>query len=270
MRRLLYLPAIAIAAWSIGVTAWSLVDVTASETIRWSRTLEGVREVAIDHDEGTIEVVVDPDAAAGTVRVEVAMRQGLQDASATATVDERGRLVLHTRCPNLNTLCKVDATVHVPRATPVSGGGSGRIRVTGVGGPVDLDLGDGSASVSGARGRVAIHTRSGRIEVYDSDTDLDLSTGNGSITVDGVAAASVSARTNNGSVRLSFSTPPTSVDARTGTGHLDVLLPADAPAYALTTDNAIGSVDAAIRTDPVSEHRMSLATTVGRISVGYR
>lgn len=268
MRRLLYLPAVLVTVWTLGSTTLSMVDVAVNETVHETESFRTATGVVLDNDAGTVTVV--GDRAEGVV-VELHARQGILDASASATLDDEGRVVVRTRCPlGIGPVCKVDATVHVPQGTPVTGGGAASIRVTDTRGPVDVSTDNGSVKVAGADGPVRVRTDNGRIEVFDSIADLDLRTDNGRIDVDGVIASTAATSTSNGRIRLAFSNAPGSISATSSNGRVSIVLPGDAPPYAVSASTSVGSVDLAIRTDPAADRTITAATSNGAISVTYR
>jgi DUF4097 and DUF4098 domain-containing protein YvlB len=160
--------------------------------------------------------------------------------------------------------------VHVPRGTPVTGGRSGTVRVTRVGGPVDLRTSSGTITVTGANGAVTARTDEGRIRVVESNGDLDLHTGTGRIDVENVRARRISAVTGNGRVAISVLDAPDHIEARSTFGRLTILLPADAPEYAVETTNNVGSISTPIRTNPDAPRRIVAVTATGSISIRYR
>lgn len=267
MRRLLFVPAVLIALWSIGSTAYSMVDVATLETIDETETFATADAVVLDTDAGSATVVAD--RTSGIV-VDLERRQGVKTADASAELDAEGRVVVRTRCSfGIGVVCRVKATIHVPRGTPVTGGGAS-IRITDVGGPVDLASTNDTISVTGAEGAVTLRTTNGRLSVYDSSGPLELRTGNGSIDVDGVDASEADVATSNGDVRLAFSNAPDRITATSSNGRVGITLPADAPAYAVNASTSLGSTDIGIRTDPGADRTIAAATSTGSISINYR
>jgi len=268
MRRLLYVPAVLVAIWMLGSTTWSMVDVATNETVRSTETFPSATAVVLDNDAGTVEIV--GDRREGVV-VELAARHGVLDATASATLDDEGRVVISSRCPDpISIVCRVQATVHVPTGTPVTGGGSSRVRISDVGGPVDLDTSNGAVSITGAEGTVRVRTSNGAISVYDSTADVDVRTSNGRIDLDGVTAGTVDAATSNGRIRLGFSNAPDRIAATSSNGRVAILLPAHAPPYSVSATTSLGSVDTTIRTDPGADRTINAATSNGRITIDYR
>jgi hypothetical protein len=97
-----------------------------------------------------------------------------------------------------------------------------------------------------------------------------LSTSDGGIKAEGVRAPSVVARTGDGGITLDLLDGPDRIDARTGDGSIDVTLPADAPAYATTTDTGDGSVTNTILTDPHAAQTIEARTGDGSITLRLR
>lgn len=130
-------------------------------------------------------------------------------------------------------------------------------------------------------------TSNGAVALAGLDRPADVATSNGAITLDGLTA-SVVARTSNGSIigsalgsdvvdlvtsngriTLSFVAAPSSVTVRSSNGALEVLLPPDAPPYAVDTSTSNGNVTTDIRTDPSAAESISMRTSNGNITLGF-
>lgn len=268
MRRLLYLPAIAITGWFLLSGMWAIVDVVAVHGDDRSLEFRQADTVVIDSEAGGVHVIGDD---GDTIRVDLHVREGAQKATARAHRTDAGAVVVTTRCPAfMNVVCRVDATVRVPRGTTVRGDSIGGIRVEGTRGPVDLDIQNGSLVVIEAKGTIRARNGNGRIQVDDSTGPLDLHTVNGRIESTGVTTDAVTARTGNGRIHLAPANAPGRITARTSNGRIAVDLPAAAPAYAVSTHTSNGSVTTSIRTDPGADHAIEARTGNGRISIAYR
>jgi hypothetical protein len=98
---------------------------------------------------------------------------------------------------------------------------------------------------------------------------LQLQTSNGAITADTISGSTVSARTDNGDVSLDFAAPPTTVDAQTSNGHIDIGVPTSA-AYYLTTRTENGGVDTSVPSDRFAQRTITARTDNGDIHVHPR
>jgi hypothetical protein len=142
--------------------------------------------------------------------------------------------------------------VKVPDGMSVTvGARNAGIDAAGIAAALDLTTVNGDVTV----------TRAG-----DDTATLRLTTRNGSVRADGLAADRLRASTVNGDVTLACTTAPTGVSATTANGSVDVTVPHDPPAYAVTagTQNGRTSVDVPTRnarTGPT----MTLTTVNGDI-----
>lgn len=269
MRKVLLVVAGLAAAVTLGAGAYTLVDLLALEHHDRTFTVVAATTVHLDVDGGgTIRVVGD---GGDRVRVEARWREGIKAPSIDVRHDG-DRVTVDASCPELlNLVCRVSATIHVPRGTLVTGGGDSPIQVVDVGGRVDLASDDGSVAVEGAEGSVRASTENGSITVTDSAGALSLSSDNGRVTTRGVRASTVVATTSNGRIVLDLAAAPESVVARSSNGSITVLVPDDeGVAYAIATSSDNGGVDELIRTDPTSERTIEARTDNGSISLRYR
>ncbi|MGW2176748.1 DUF4097 family beta strand repeat-containing protein [Streptomyces sp. NPDC001732] len=141
---------------------------------------------------------------------------------------EDDTLTLGVKCDALISDCASQHEVKVPRGvTVVVEGDDGRITASGFDTPLSLTADNG------------------RVTVKDSSGPLELKSDNGGITAERVSAASVSARSDNGRIRLEFASVPDRVDAVSDNGGITVLLPDGATKYAVdaAADNGRVSVD---------------------------
>lgn len=269
MRKLLIAVAGVVAVVTIATGAYALVDLLALEHHDRTYTVAAAATVHLDVDGGgTVRVVGD---GGDEVRVEARWREGIKGPS-IAVRNTGDRVTVDTRCPTfVNMVCRVSATVHVPRGTLVSGGGDSPIQVVDVGGRVDLSTENGSVAVEGARRSVRVATENGAINVADSAGAFSLSTDNGRITTRAVRATSLVASSSNGRIALDLAAAPSTVVARSSNGSITVLVPDDeGVAYATSASSDNGGVDELIRTDPTSERTIEARTDNGSISLRYR
>lgn len=103
--------------------------------------------------------------------------------------------------------------------------GSGRQRIDSLNGRVDAETGSGSIRLGRIGGAVAASTGSGSIEVLGAG-GLAARTGSGSIQAEGIVGG-VRAQTGSGRVTIA-GTPTDDWSVRTGSGGIDLRLPADA------------------------------------------
>ena len=99
---------------------------------------------------------------------------------------------------------EVTLEVQVPRSANLNvKSGDGRLRLTGIGGDIELNTGDGSVEVLQSRGRLRVQTGDGRVLVSGFDGDATVQTGDGRITLDG-RFTQLSARTGDGAISLAL------------------------------------------------------------------
>lgn len=204
--------------------------------------------------------------------------------------------------------CLVDYVVRVPTSTEISGRArNAAVDVVGLEADVNLSNRNGSMTVEDIEGLVRLETRNGAIDVSEVAGELFLDTRNGSITVSDSTSAGtvevitsngsieltdvsgeemtlltnngridvidgsaprVTARTNNSSVTMGFSTAPDYLDAETDNGDIEIVLPADAPAYAVEATTSNGSTDTSdIVADPDSAFTIDATTDNGSIRI---
>lgn len=159
-------------------------------------------------------------------------------------------LKLEVKCKAVVSNCESRHSVKVPRGVAVKlNGNNGGVTASRFSSPLSLELNNGS------------------ITVRDSSGPLDLNTDNGSITTQRASAKSVSAHSNNGSVRLGLSAQPDKVDVETDNGGITIELPKAGSAYAVTARSHNGKVDVGVPTDKSSAHVVKARSSNGRIAV---
>lgn len=238
--------AIAIAVLAIGAVYLFLVVGNQRETT--TDTFTGVDEVTFDLDNSPVDVSVGGEEVVVTITAKTGFLAG------EATVEQNGNtVVLRHECPPIfGFSCDASFEVTVPADVAVSGSTS-----------------NGAITISGVDGTVSVTTSNGSVTLDDLSAITDVTTSNGSITGNRLASGVFSAATSNGSVDLSFTESPTSLDVSTSNGTVDVTLPQDAPAYALDTTTSNGKVEAEIRTDPSASDTIVIETSNGDISISY-
>lgn len=115
---------------------------------------------------------------------------------------------------------------------------------------------------------VDVETSNGRIVVDGVAGNLGVESDNGAIEAERLHSAHVTARTDNGRIRLLFDAAPESVDASTDNGAVAVVVPDDQNVYDVDADSDNGSIDVDVRTDPSSDRWITVQTDNGSIDVG--
>jgi hypothetical protein len=193
---------------------------------------EPLTSLMIDNPVGSTQIE-------GTDATTVSVTEQLRytgDPPQTSHVITGGRLTLSYTCPSRGIniggdVCSVSYVVKVPRRLAVQ-----------------IDDKVGEATLSGLAGQ------------------LTLTSSTGSINATGLTSGGVTARASTGAITLAFATPPTTVDAQTQVGSVTVQLPADT-AYAVDASSQVGNVEATVRRDPGSPHRVRARSQVGSVTV---
>ncbi|MGW2084278.1 DUF4097 family beta strand repeat-containing protein [Streptomyces sp. NPDC001880] len=159
-------------------------------------------------------------------------------------------LTLGVKCDALIGDCAAEHQVKVPRGVTVV---------------VEGD--DGRIVASGFRTPLTLNADNGEVTVRDSTGPLKLSSDNGAVVAEGISARSVSARSDNGSIRLGFAAVPDLVDTVSDNGAITIDLPGGPVKYAVdaVADNGRTSVDAP-RSDG-SSHVVKARSDNGEVTV---
>jgi DUF4097 and DUF4098 domain-containing protein YvlB len=161
------------------------------------------------------------------------------------------RLVVSSSCPFSPGLpCTGRVRLTVPSDVAVLGGSS-----------------DGHLLLSDLTGPIDVHNADGGVELRDVTGRLRLSTSDGSVQAEGLTSDQVTVDTSDGSVRLSFAEPPSTVRAATSDGSLEIVGPNDGTAYAVTVSVSDGSQQVDVPTDPGSARKISIHTRDGSVRV---
>jgi hypothetical protein len=209
-----------------------------------------VRSIDVDNSAGSVTIEGSPE------RHEIVVTARISD-GLRATGERQAvvgdQLELQASCPLFGgDWCRVSYTVQVPSDLEVHvDADNGRIELRGVDGPVELDADNGG------------------VEVVDVTGDLTIAGDNGSITASELTSRRVVAETDNGSVTLGFLEPPTSVEARSDNGSVEVVLPETEVAYRLDISTDNGDVSDNIRTSPDSDRSIIAETDNGDATVRY-
>ncbi|MFB4306326.1 DUF4097 family beta strand repeat-containing protein [Actinomadura sp. GTD37] len=145
----------------------------------------------------------------------------------------------------------------------------GSLRVSGRVTTADLSSENGHVDATGlTAGKLTARSRDGRIQVSGTASTADLRTANGGIEAAGLATDRITAHSSDGGILLRLTTPPTSVDAGTQNGSIELRLPAGAD-YAIkaSAHNGGRRIDSGIHEDSASKRRIKLDTTDGGILV---
>jgi hypothetical protein len=137
-----------------------------------------------------------------------------------------------------------DVTASGVRGSLIVDAGSGDVRVTDMMGDLNLDTGSGSVVVSNAQGdSLLIDTGSGDVTLDHAEArSLRIDTGSGNADATAVRSEDLSIDTGSGDVTLELLAGGGSIDINTGSGQVNVTLPADYGASVLF-DTGSGEID---------------------------
>ena len=220
-------------------------------TVEETVSFEGITRIEFDLHNAPVTITGSTDVEEVTVHYQTTT--GLLGGS--TRLDPSGwTLRIAHRCPFLlGFACSARYELVVPEGTTIDGGTSnGAIRATNLAGDFSGRTSNGAISLEGMTGQVNARTSNGAIQGED------------------MRSSNVTLQTSNGRIVISFTGIPQAVDLRTSNGAIDVQLPGDAPAFALSTTTSNGRVDTGIRTDPAASQRIDARTSNGNITIRYR
>jgi hypothetical protein len=241
-----------LAIGSVGWAGFNVVTLVAHEerTEITPYPAADVTMIDVDNSSGPVTIIGSPGRAEITVTARIS--DGLRKTGERQQLVD-GRLELDGTCPQFGSdWCEVEYTIQVPRDIEVlADSDSGKLEVRGIDGPVDLSSDNGS------------------VEVADVTGDLTMASDNGSIEASRLTSDTVTAETDNGSLTIELLEPPTSVEARSDNGSIDVVLPRTDEAYALDVSTDNGDISREIRTVPGSPRHILIETDNGDAVVRY-
>jgi hypothetical protein len=230
-----------------------LLVLVGSRWLRWRserRTLtfgepEPVHRAEIEVDAGPVSVA---GTASGPVRVERTMRWFGTRPVTTERVDGAVLRIeaVHQRRSLLGG--EVGYRVELPAAASVRiRAGAGEVAVHDLSGDVDVRAGAGRVVVANLSGNLRASTRAGTIDGI------------------GLACGRVEVSSNAGGVTLAFDRPPASVEARTGAGLVELLVPEER--YRIDASSSAGRVEVALTSDPAADRRIQAHSNAGAVTI---
>lgn len=214
-----------------------------------SWTADGIASVRIDNESGEVHV---RRATGSTIELTSRISRGLFDTEHTERI-EGDQLVLRTDCPEIvNHFCRVDMDLAVPDGIAV-----------------DIRTRHGETTVADIDAGVTIRGEHSRAELTRLGGPLDLRMEHGSLSAVGLTSDDVIARSEHGRIDLAFAEAPTSLVVTNEFGNVDVTVPDDGTAYAISTSSDFGNVDNQLRVDPRSPSRIDVRVEFGRATLGY-
>ncbi len=191
----------------------------------------GIDTLEVHADHGSVRI----DGVRGDEYILVTQNvsNGLRD-TGHRVVRDGSRLVATSTCPNFLSLwCRVDYTIRVPLTVDV---------VVRAGGDV---------SVSDTRG------------------DVDVHADHGDLSIERIEGTNATLSSDHGSVSVSFSVPPETVDTSSDHGDIDVVLPRGDEIYRVEASTDHGSTDVAVRQGPGADRVVRARAEHGDVTVRY-
>jgi len=157
-------------------------------------------------------------------------------------------LTLSSTCPSLET-CGVSYDIAVPRTTAV--------RVTNSVGTIRLESLSGQVTAGTSAGTIELHSVSGPVAATGSA---------GSIVGEDVSSARAIMRISTGQIKITFSAPPTTVDATTSAGLVQLRVPGNV-GYAVNASTTVGDIRIGVQRSASSPHVITARATTGSITI---
>jgi Putative adhesin len=242
----------ALAIATLGWGGFNVVSLLAHEERTEIKEYDAADVRVLDVDTTIGSVTVTGTAERDLITVTARISDGLRATEQRQTLVD-GVLELRASCPLIGSeWCSVRYTIEVPADIEVRvDTDNGQITVRGIDGPVTLDSDNGS------------------IELADLGGRLTTNSNNGSLSASALTSDVVVAESDNGSLEIEFVEPPTTVDARSNNGTVEVVLPNTDDLYSLDVSTDNGDESREVRSDPSSERRIAVETDNGDAIVRY-
>jgi hypothetical protein len=239
--------AVVVALLLVAYGAAVLASLLARETRTSTDTFDGITSIELDTSFESVDVL---GSDGGSVDVDRRWTWSMKEPS-VRTRQIGDRLVVSSSCPfSPGMPCTGHVRLMVPSDVAVLGGSS-----------------DAHLLLSDLTGPLDVHNSDGGVELRDVTGRLRLSTSDGSVRAEGVTSDEVSVDTSDGSVQLSFAEPPTTVRASTSDGSLEILVPKDGTAYAVTVSVSDGSQQVDVPTNSDASRRIIVHTSDGSVRI---
>jgi DUF4097 and DUF4098 domain-containing protein YvlB len=114
---------------------------------------------------------------------------------------------------------------------------------------------------------VRLDSGTGDVEVAGPVGNVTASTDTGDVRIQGATADRVDASASTGDVTVELASPPRDVAARSHTGDVVVVLPADGTSYDVRTSTSTGDAAVTVPTRPDADRRIDASTSTGDVVV---
>ncbi|MGP3632026.1 DUF4097 family beta strand repeat-containing protein [Streptomyces sp. 24-1644] len=163
---------------------------------------------------------------------------------------DNGVLRLQVKCEAMISDCDAHHRVQVPRGVAVTVNGD-----------------NGQVTASGFDTRLDLASDNGEVIVRDSSGPLKLESDNGEVVAERISASSVNVRSDNGSVRLVFTSVPKLVETVSDNGGITIELPKGEVAYAVDAEADNGDVSVKVPRHDDSPHVVKARSDNGEVTV---
>ncbi|MFF9689329.1 DUF4097 family beta strand repeat-containing protein [Streptomyces sp. NPDC014623] len=126
---------------------------------------------------------------------------------------------------------------------------------------------NGKVTAAGFTAPLTISADNGGVDVRDVSGPLKLNADNGTIEAERISGRSVTARSDNGSVRLGLTRVPDLVDTVSDNGSITIDLPAGKNAYAVSAEADNGDVSVDVPRSDSSKHVVKARSDNGEVTV---
>lgn len=257
----LLLTVVALALATSGVWYWlggssPRYDATEHQTYR-----HPIDHLVLDLDLGSVTLIGSTDAGPDTIQVSrvfsFSQRQR-QRPSANETWQGNALHVAPPRCAPDTGKCAADYTIRLPAGTPV-----------------DASTGGGDISTRGITADQRLQTGGGAVRVAGSGATLDIDSRGGDVTGTRLAATDAVIDTSGGSINLDYLTVPSTLDATSQGGDVDVAVPragSGTDSYRVDTGgNGVNREPATVDVaqDPAGRHVLFIRAEGGTATVHY-
>ncbi len=135
---------------------------------------------------------------------------------------------------------------------------------------VDLHAVAGTVTATGVAGSMRLRSEAAAVRIERPRGDLDVVSTGGEVRIVDSRARQVRASTSAGDVYLDATVAPDGVDLRSAAGSVQVLLPLDAPPYAVDVHTRAGDRNVSIDRDTYATRHLRATSAAGDVTVGYR
>jgi hypothetical protein len=114
---------------------------------------------------------------------------------------------------------------------------------------------------------VRLDSETGDLDVSGPAGDVTASTHTGDLRIQGATSARVDASASTGDVDVEFASPPQGVTARSSTGDVLVVVPADGTSYDVRTSTSTGDATGTVPSIPGADRRIDASSSTGDVTV---